>query len=194
VGGAGEARKQAARAAYEELCASVARHCLALNQQYAMRTRSYPVEVDGKISTWVDWTADQIRGDYSFELYVGSTEIKSKASVAEEIGFLLQSLAPFAAPDPQTGERMVNVRPLLRQLLSAIPEIKDVGSIVPAEEPQDPMAGMEDPEMMGMGMGMEGEPDPLDDLAALGAGGMGQAPMGLDEMPALPPGGMEGYG
>ncbi|MBA3760128.1 MAG: hypothetical protein H0X07_06300, partial [Gemmatimonadales bacterium] len=97
VGGAGEARKQAARAAYEELCAAVARHCLALNQQYAMRTRSYPVEVDGKISTWVDWTADQIRGDYSFELYVGSTEIKSKASVAEEIGFLLQSLAPFAA-------------------------------------------------------------------------------------------------
>lgn len=177
IAGAGGARQQAARAAFEELTAKVAEHCLALNQQYAMRTRSYPVYVDGKIAQWKDWTAEEIRGQYQFEVYVGSTELKNKASIAEEMGFLIQALQPFFAPDPQTGQMVADPKPLLRQLLAAVPEIKDVAAIIPMDQEMPPAPP-----------GMEGG-NPLDQLAAMMGG---PAPPGMEEMgpppdPAMDP-------
>jgi len=170
----GGARGKRAAAAFEQLCAEVAEDIVSWNQQYAMRARTLPVVANGEVVDWIDWTKDEIQGEFSFEVYVGSTELKNKAGQAEELGFLLQALQPYAAaPDPMTGQPMLNIRPLIHQLLALIPEIKDVNAIVSEEAPM-PMGV--DPAMMGQ-----------DPLAMLAAGG--GAPMGLDQMPMLPPAG-----
>ncbi len=156
----GGARGKRAAASFETLCAEIAEDIVAWNQQYAMRARSLPVVANGEVVDWIDWTKDEIQGEFSFQTYVGSTELKNKAGQSEELGFLLQALQPYAAaPDPLTGQPMLNIRPLIHQLLALIPEIKDVNAIVSEEAPMPPM-GM-DPMMGGM--------DPLAQLAMGGA-------------------------
>jgi hypothetical protein len=125
---------------------------------------------------WRDYTKEDIRGEYEFQVFVGSTEIKDQKGQVEEIGYALQTLTPFAQMmNPQTGQPVIDVTELLRQFLKALPEIRNVDAIV---GPSSPQPGMP-PQMLPPGM--EGM-DPMG--GALGGPVAGEAPS--PEM-ALPP-------
>ena len=159
---------------FEEFCAGVAADFHTWLQQFAIRTRSLPIYDNSQLVDFLDYTAEQIRGEYEFEVFVGSTEIKDQKGKLEEIGYALQTLTPFVQmPDPQTGAPLVNAKELLRQFLRALPEIRNVDAILGdanqpgALPPPGPEGMMGGPDQMPAG-GMEQLPPEL--LAQLGAG------------------------
>lgn len=177
VASSGGARARRAAAAFEELMAGVAEDCIAWNQQYAIRVQELPLfDETGAVVDWRDWSADRIAGNYAFSISVGSTEMKNKAGMVEELAFLLQSLAPFFAPDPATGQPPLQVKPLLRAILGNVDAIDDVGAIVGPDTPPQPMLP---PGPGGMPEGPGGPPpmSPLDQLAAQGPAPAG--PLGI---------------
>lgn len=179
VASSGGARAKRAAASFEELCGEIAEEIIAWNQQYAVRTRQLPVVENDQVVDWQGWTKDEIAGEYSFEVYVGSTEIKNKAGQVEELGFLLQSLAPFFGPDPATGQPMLQAKPFLRQFLSLVPDLKDVAAIVGPDTPMPPPGAP-------MPGGPPGGQDPMAMLAMQGGG--------MPPQPMLPQGGMPPLG
>jgi hypothetical protein len=176
VSGSSAALRRADVQKFEEFCAGVAEDCHAWLQQFAIRTRSLPIYDNNEIVEWRDYTKEDIRGEYEFQVFVGSTEIKDQKGQVEEIGYALQTLTPFAQMmNPQTGQPVIDVTELLRQFLKALPEIRNVDAIV---GPSSPQPGMP-PQMLPPGM--EGM-DPMG--GALGGPVAGEAPS--PEM-ALPP-------
>jgi hypothetical protein len=182
VAGAGGARAKRAAAAFEELCAGIAEDIISWNQQFAVRARKLPVVQGDQIVDWQNWTMDEIQGEFAFEVYVGSTEIKNKQGQVEQLGFLLQALQPYVQMvDPATGQPELNMKPMFRQLLALIPELKDVTAIVGPDQPAPvspagPGAlpgGGGDQSAMAMLAAQGGPPQPM-----LGPGGM-EPPMGI---------------
>lgn len=188
VAGASGARREADRQAFEELCAGVAEDILDLLQQYADRARALPIYDDQQqVQGWQQFTKQQIQGDFDLEVYVGSTEIKDQKGRQDEIGFLLQSLFPYAQL------QVFDPKPLIEQLLAVMPEIKNVQAIMhpppPPAPPGMPPGGVP-------GLAGPGGPGGLPGLPPGPPGMNGGGPPGLD--PALlaklgggmPPGGM----
>lgn len=164
---AGGPRQQDWRLRYEEFCAEVAEDFLDLLQQWAQHTQALPIYDDAmKVTDWQPWTREEIQGDFHFKVFVGSTEAPDRQSRIKDIGYLLQNLAPFA----QQG--MVDLAPLLRQLVSLVPGIRDADAII-----RDPMEA----QMLGAGL-------PEDDGSGMG-GPMAGTEMGGEQPPAggLPP-------
>jgi hypothetical protein len=146
---AGGARSSADRQAFEMFCAEVAEDLLAWLQQYSVRTRTLPIyDESGSVTDFKDYSSRDIQGQFSIEVYVGSTSAPNEQDKVKNTGFLLQSLQPFAEA------YQIDLRPLLRDLLRSIPGIRNVEEIVP--EPQPMMPGMAPP-------GMEGQEPPMDD-------------------------------
>jgi hypothetical protein len=171
---------------FEEMCAGVAADFHAWLQQYAIRTRSLPIYDDDKVVDFKDYTAEQIRGEFEFEVFVGSTEIETKGGKLEKITHAFQTITPFMQMlDPMTQQPLIpNPKELVTQLLKAMPEIRNVDAIMNATPmPQQGMLppGMGDemggipPEIMGGEMmpppeSMMGGQIPPELLAQLGAG------------------------
>ena len=160
----GGPRQQAMRLAYEELCAGVAEDYLDLLQQWAQHTRELPIYDDQQsVVGWEPWTRDEIQGEYHFQVFVGSTEIPDQQGKLKDLGYLIQALGPFA----QSG--MVNMQPLLEQMLRNVPGIHDVDAILQPPQPQggDAMAqamagqagGQVPPEAAGASIPGGGPPD-----------------------------------
>jgi hypothetical protein len=167
ISGSSAALRRADVQKFEEFCAGVAEDCHAWLQQFAIRTRSLPIYDNNQIVEWRDYTAQDIRGEFEFQVFVGSTEIKDQKGAMDA----LQTLTPFAQmPDPMTGQPIVNVKELLRQFLKALPEIRNVDAILGSSQ-----AGPMPPPGMGDEMG--------------GPGGMmpegGMQPMGQQLPPEL---------
>jgi len=166
VQGAGAARRKASVRDYEEFCARVAERIFDLEQQFATRTRELPIYDPADptvIAGWEPWDRERIQGDYDFDVHVGSTEIKNTQGRVEAIGFLLQALQPYAAA--------INVQELIKQLLRAMPEVRDVNAIVTAPQPMaapGPAGMPPQPGMAPEAGGIEG-----------GAGPPGQIPAAL---------------
>jgi hypothetical protein len=180
VSGSSAALRRADVQKFEEFCAGVAEDCHAWLQQFAIRTRSLPIYDNNEIVEWRDYTKEDIRGEYEFQVFVGSTEIKDQKGQVEEIGYALQTLTPFAQMmNPQTGQPVIDVTELLRQFLKALPEIRNVDAIVGPSAPQQ-QGGMP-PQMLPPGM--EGM-DPMGGLPPQ----MGGAPGGPVAGEAPPPG------
>jgi hypothetical protein len=151
ISGSAAALRRADVQKFEEFCAGVAEDCHAWMQQYAIRTRSLPIYKDESLIGWKDYTAKDIQGQYEFQVFVGSTEIKDQEGKLAEISHAFQTLTPFMQMmDPMTGQPVIkNPAELVRQFLSALPEIKNVDAIMDGNAPPGmmPPAGM---------MGMEG--------------------------------------
>lgn len=127
VQAAGGALQKEMQQRYEAFYADILSKVFALMQQYADRTRELPIydpNEPEKIIGWGPWSKEQIQGKYHFSVVVGSTMQGHISGQVEEKGFLLQSLQPYA----QAGQ--INSQPLIKQLLRAMPEIRDVDEIV----------------------------------------------------------------
>jgi hypothetical protein len=168
----GAPRAENDRQMFEEWCAEIAEDCLAWLKMYSVRTRQLPIyDTDGNVQSFIDFTREQIAGEYDIEVYVGSTTPPNDAARLEAIGFFLQSLNPLiqlAMPAAQIG---MNLVPLIRQLLKSLPDIRNIDEILPMPPPQ--AAPGVDPILMAGGA-MGGE-DPM----AAGAMGMGPADGGF---------------
>jgi hypothetical protein len=131
---------------FEEFCAGVAEDCHAWLQQYAIRTRSLPIYDNETLVDWKDYTAQDIRGEFEFEVFVGSTELETRESKLDKINYTFQTVTPFMQMvDPMTQQPLIaNPKELLRQLFQSLPEIRNADAILngaPAQEMPPP--GME---------------------------------------------------
>ncbi len=176
IQGAGSALKEEARQQYEEFCAGIAEDFLDLAQQFWQKSVSLPIYSQADVlEGWTQpITQDDIKGDYQFIVNVGSTEVKNQAGRMEELGFVLQSALPYV----QMG--VLDPKPLWKQFLQSMPEIRDVDAILAPAQQQGapgmapPQGGEPPPGMEPMGGG--GPPDggmqiPPELLAQLSGGG-----------------------
>lgn len=189
IAGAGGARATAARTDYEHFLANVAKDTLALMQQYSVATRSFGIfSRDGSVVDFGDYTRAEIAGDFILEVYVGSTTAPNRQTVMDQLAFFMQSL-PALVQGIQAGDAIgMNFRPLVAQMFSALPEIRDVEAILtpnPAGPPGMPQG------MLGPGMGQA----PQNALPGMNGGQPGADPQTLVALlaalggPAAPPGG-----
>lgn len=160
---------------FEYFCAEVGEDCLDLLMQYSQKVRSIPIyDQNDNISEWSDFTADDIKGDYLVNVYIGSTQPKSNSDTQQAYAWLLQTLAPFAQqPDPATGQPMINIKALVKGLLSAFPDIRNVDQILTPDQP--PQMPMQPPMQPPMGSLPGGSP------TALPPQGM-PLPQGIEQM------------
>jgi len=160
----GGARAQAEQQAFETWCAEVAKDCIDWLKMYSVKTRQLPIYDDQSVlQGWHDFTGDQIKGDFDVSVYVGSTTPPNNQARLESLGFFLQSLNPLLqeiAPAMQVG---INLIPLVRQLMSALPEVRDTNQIFVGPPAPPPMGGMPgEPQQPGMG-GPQLDFPPVDD-------------------------------
>jgi hypothetical protein len=139
---AGGSRAQQDAQAFEQLCAEVGEDCLDLMMQYAQRVVSIPVYgPNDNVQAWSGFTADDIKGEYIVDVYIGSTQPKTSVQTQQTYSWLLQTLAPYAQmPDPATGGPTINIKALLKGLLSAFPDIRNVDEILTPNPPAPPLA------------------------------------------------------
>jgi hypothetical protein len=133
IQGRGGARAKADQQEFETWCAEVAEDCLAWLKMYSVKTRQLPIyDQEGNFQQW---------RDFSIEVYVNSTTPPNNAEHIQSIGFFVQSLNPLiqlAMPAMQLG---MDLKPLIRQLLKSLPDIRNVDQILPQTPPMvDPMA------------------------------------------------------
>jgi hypothetical protein len=178
IEGAGSSKSKTVAQNYEDFVAGTAEDLFDLLQQFSTRMMELPIyNEQDQVAGFEPTTASEIQGDYQFTTYVGSTQQPQREGIIEKIGFLFQALQPYA----QAG--VINIKPLIEQLLSLMPEIRDVGAIVGSQNPEmgmappgGPMPGPEGapppPGMEGMGGGPAPGQIPDDLLAQLGVGGM----------------------
>jgi hypothetical protein len=124
----------------------VARDCLRWLKMYSVKMRSLPIFNDqNRVTGWRDFTGVEIQGDYDVDVFVGSTTAPNHNEKVQSIGFFLQSLNPvlqMLVPATQAG---INLLPLVKQLLKALPDIRDVDEILAGLTPQPPMVPMQEP-------------------------------------------------
>lgn len=136
---AGGSRAQSDAQQFEQFCAEVGEDLLDLLMQFSDKVRSIPIYGPyDNVQDWANFTADDIKGDYLVDVYIGSTSPKSSVDQQQQYAWLLQTLGQFAQmPDPQTGQPMVNVKALIKGILSSFPDIRNIDEIL-APEPQPP--------------------------------------------------------
>lgn len=152
---AGGNRAQQDAQLFEQFCAEIGEDLLDLLMQYSQKARSIPVYGPNEnITEWSNFTADDIEGEYLVDVYIGSTQPKNSFEMQQTYAWLLQTLGPMAQmPDPMTGQPMVNMKALVKGLLSNFPEIKNMDEILNTAPP---------PMQPGMVPGMPmGQPPPV---------------------------------
>lgn len=161
---AGGSRAQSDAQAFEQFCAEIGEDLLDLLMQYATKVTSIPIYgPNDNVQSWQGFTADDIKGEYLVDVYIGSTQPRTSTQTQQTYSWLLQTLAPYAQmPDPVTGGPTINIKALLKGLLSAFPDIRNVDDILtPDQPPQQPMmqpgGGPAPPEFPG-GVGAPNEP------------------------------------
>jgi hypothetical protein len=137
IQGAGSAIKEEARQQYEKLCAGIAEDFLDLAQQFWQKTVRMPIYSQADVlEGWTQpITQEDIQGDYQFIVNVGSTEVKNQAGRVEELAYMLQAMGPLI----QMG--VINPKPLVKQMLQSMPDIRDVDAILSPPAPPQPEAG-----------------------------------------------------
>jgi hypothetical protein len=138
----GGARSKADQQDFEEFCANIAKDCLKWLQMYSVKTRSIPIYEDGVAQGFIDFTRDQIQGEYDIEVFVGSTTAPNDADRIQSIGFFMQSMMPLLqmlVPAQQAG---LNLLPLVKQLLKSLPDIENVEEILKGMQPMPMLPGM----------------------------------------------------
>ena len=167
---AGGSRAQQDAQLFEQFCAEIGEDLLDLLMQYSQKARSIPVYGPNEnVIEWKDFTADDIKGEYLVDIYVGSTQPKNSFEQQQTYAWLLQTLGQFAMqPDPMTGQPLINLQALIKGLLSNFPEIRNVDEILNTAPP--PMPGMV-PGMPGAPpqLGPDGLPLPVMPPAFIGA-------------------------
>lgn len=180
IAAGGSARTQADAVAYERFLEGIARDIIDLLMQYPTQTRQLPIYDQGtNAQTWVNFDRSYIQGDYNLRIYAGSTQPDNNSDKVKNISFLLQSLAPFMGLNGAPA--LVDPKPLLSQLLQAVPYIKNANQILAAPPPPQPMGGQP---------GAPGQPPPGNPVASQpGPGSIGPGnPPGPPSAPVGPPG------
>jgi hypothetical protein len=138
----GGSRGVSDRQAFEMFCAENAQMVLALEQQYSVRSRNLPIfDREDNVSGFIDYTPEQIRGEFLVEVYVGSTSAPNPQDTLQGVAFAMQSLTPLLQTIPVAEQFGINLRPLIPKLLkAALPEIRDIDELLKAEVPAMPMA------------------------------------------------------
>jgi hypothetical protein len=167
---AGGSRAQADAQAFEAFCAEIGEDCLDLLMQYSQKARSIPVYGPNEnIIAWSDFTAEDIEGEYIVGVHIGSTQPKNSFEMQQTYAWLMQTLGPLAQiPDPQTGQPMINLKALVKGLLSNFPEIRNVDEILNTPPPPPPMMPGMMPGMGGPQIGPEGLPLPMQPQQMMG--------------------------
>jgi len=123
---------------FENFCAEIGMDLLDLMMQYSQKIQSIPIYgPNDNVVDWGNFSADDIKGDYMIDVYIGSTQPKSSSDMQQTYAWLMQTLAPFGQqPDPTTGQPMINMRALVKGLLHCFPDIHNVDEILtPAAPP-----------------------------------------------------------
>ncbi len=133
----GNLRGEWLRQEYEEHCSGVAADVLALLQQNAIKTRSLPIYDDrGQVAAFRDYSAEEIRGEFTVKVHVGSTSAPGSEKALQDLAFLMQALTN-ATKAIMEGEQVgMNLKLLLRDLLADHPSIKDINRIIPEDAGQ----------------------------------------------------------
>jgi hypothetical protein len=179
----GGARSQNDVQAFEQLCADVAVDLVAWLKKFAVKTIALPIYPKGTNTRfWRPFSREEIRGEYDIEVAANSTAPPNDADTLQSIGFFIQSVNPLLQMLPVAGQMGVNLFPLLRQVLKALPDIEDVDEILQGLNPSAPNP---------MGSGPAGglAPNPLapgtPPAAVMGPGG--GAPLAAPPAQAVPP-------
>lgn len=190
VAQSGGSRGVSDRQAFEMACSELAKHFLAWEQQYSVRSRELPIfDTNDRVEDFRDYTKDEIAGQFLVEVTVGSTTAPRAEDVLQQIGFLMQSLPGFVQAVQAAQMVGMDLRPVLPKLLrAALPDLRDIEQILldqlsqpaapalglpPGAEAGIPMAGL--PPEGGMAEPGAGPPPPEDAQVALAAmlGGLG---------------------
>lgn len=175
VAQAGQGRAERLRDDYEKFLASLGQDTLSWMQQYSGATKTMPIrDRSGKVLRWGDYTKEDLSGDFLVEVYVGSTQPPTRQRQLEQFGFFLQALTNAVTATIRATQIGIDLKPVIRQIFAAIPEIRDVDKIVP-ETPSGMPGGMGD--TLSLLSGQPGGPaSPIDgpDMAA----GLPTAPNG----------------
>jgi hypothetical protein len=163
---AGGSRAQSDAQMFEQFCAAIGEDLLDLMMQYSDKTRSIPIyDENDQIADWANFTADDIKGDFLVDVYIGSTQPRNSMELQQTYAWLLQTLAPFSqTPDPETGGPLINLKALVKNLLSAFPDLHNVQDILTSPPPPPP------PMMPGQPaqVGPDGLPMPLPQQSFMG--------------------------
>jgi len=137
---AGGSRAQSDAQSFEQFCAQIGEDLLDLMMQYSDKTRSIPIyDENDQIADWANFTADDIKGDFLVDVYIGSTQPRNSMELQQTYAWLLQTLAPFSqTPDPETGGPLINLKALVKNLLSAFPDLHNVEDILTSPPPPQP--------------------------------------------------------
>lgn len=142
---AGGSRASRDAQVFEQFCAEIGEDLLDLLMQYAEKARSIPVYGPNEnVTDWANFTAEDIEGEYIVEVYVGSTQPKNSVEQQQTYAWLLQTLGPLSQmPDPETGGPLINIKALVKGLLSNFPDIRNVDEILAPQMPALATAGTE---------------------------------------------------
>jgi hypothetical protein len=114
--------------------------------QHSTKIQSIPIYgQNDNIQEWGEFSRDDIKGEYIVEVFVGSTMPRRSYDNQQMYVGLLQGLAPFAQMPGPMGGPMINFQALIKGLLQAYPDIKNVDEIL---TPPPPPPMMQDPAMM----------------------------------------------
>jgi len=131
ISATGGARAQNDRQGFETLCAEVAKDCIAWMKQNAVKTRQLPIYRKGtNTALWIDFSRDDIKGDFDVEVAANSTSAPNDADRLQSIAFFIQSVNPLIQLLPMAAQTGINLLPLLKQVLKALPDIEDVDEIL----------------------------------------------------------------
>ena len=127
----GGARAQNDLQAFEQLCAEVAQDCIEWGQKYALQSRLLPVIPKGQKSpVFLDVGRETITGKYQVEVAAHSTAAPNDADRLQSVAFFIQSINPLIQLLPVAMQYGINLAPLFRQILRALPDIQDVDEIL----------------------------------------------------------------
>lgn len=127
----GGARAQNDLSAFETLCSCVAKDAIAWGKKYAVKQATLPVYHKGeKRPYWQPVGKDEIAEEYEIEVAAHSTAAPNDADRLQSVAFFMQSLAPFLQFMPVAMQYGINLSPLLKQLLRALPDIQDAEEIL----------------------------------------------------------------
>jgi hypothetical protein len=131
ISSTGGARAQNDRQAFETLCAEVAEDCIAWGKQNAVKVVQLPIFQKGtKVPLWQGFTKEDISGEFSVSVAVNSTTPPNDADRLQSIAFFIQSVNPLIQLLPLAAQAGINLLPLLKQVLKALPDIEDVDEIL----------------------------------------------------------------
>lgn len=128
----GSLRQESLRTLFEEHCSGIATDLLNLLQQNAVKTRELPIYDDGgNVAEFLDYTKDEIQGNFTLSVYVGSTEPPSRKQKTEDMAFTFQAMTNIITAIVEGAQIGLNLKPMLRDFLATRPEIRNVSEIVP---------------------------------------------------------------